>query len=36
MDLNLSKLQRKERTEETVMLWSIGSQRVGHDLVTEQ
>ena len=33
VDMNLSKLQE---TEEPGILQSVGSQRVGHDLVTEQ
>ena len=35
VDMNLSKLWRQWRTEEPGMLHSTGSQRVGHDLVTE-
>ena len=34
MNMNLSKLQ--ERIEEYGVLHSMGSQRVGHDLATEQ
>ena len=33
VDMNMSKLQE---TEEPGILQSVGSQRVGHDLVTEQ
>ena len=36
MGTNLSKLQEKWRTEEPGMLQSMGSQRVGQDLTTEQ
>ena len=37
MDMNLSKLQKiVKETEKAGMLHSMGSQRVGHDLVTEQ
>ena len=36
VDMNLSKLWEQWRTEEPGMLQSMGSQRVGHDLVTEQ
>ena len=36
MDMNLSKLQEIVRTEKPGMLQSVGSQRVEHDLVTEQ
>ena len=37
MDMSLSKLWRMGRTQESgVRPQSMGSQRVGHDLVTEQ
>ena len=36
MDMNLSKLRRQWRTREPGMLQSMRSQRVGHDLATEQ
>ena len=36
MDMNLSKLQETMTDREPGVLQSIGSQRVGHDLVTEQ
>ena len=36
MDMQLSKLQETVRIEETGMLQSMGSQRVGHDLVSEE
>ena len=36
MDMNLSKLRDILRTEEPGMLQSMGLQRVGHYLVTEQ
>ena len=36
VDTNLHKLQRQWRTEEPSMLQSMGSRRVGHDLVTRQ
>ena len=36
VDTNLHKLQRRWRTEEPSMLQSMGSRRVGHDLVTQQ
>ena len=36
MDMNLSKLQEKEKTEEPAMLQSMGSHRDRYDLVTEQ
>ena len=36
VDMNLSKLERFWRTEEPGVLQSMRSQRVGHDLVTEQ
>ena len=38
MDLSLSKLREmvKDRMVKPGMLWSMGSQRVGHDLATEQ
>ena len=36
MDMNLSKLQETMKDREPGVLQSIGSQRVGHDLVTEQ
>ena len=36
MDMNLSKLGKTVRTEECEVLQSMGSQRVGHDLVTVQ
>ena len=35
MDVNLTKLQETVRTRKTGVLQSMGSQRVGHDLVTE-
>ena len=35
MDVNLSKLQETVRTRKIGVLQSMGSQRVGHDLVTE-
>ena len=36
MDMNLSKLQETMKDREPRVLQSIGSQRVGHDLVIEQ
>ena len=36
MDMNLSKLQDIVKDREAGMLQSMGSQRVGHDLVIEQ
>ena len=36
MDMNLSKPQEKEKTEEPGMLQSMGSRRDRYDLVTEQ
>ena len=36
MDMNLSKLWEIVKDREACMLQSMGSQRVGHDLVTEQ
>ena len=36
MDMNLSKLRRQWRTGEPGVLQSMGSQRVGHNLATEQ
>ena len=36
MDMNLSKLQETMKDREPGVLQSIGSQRVGHDLVIEQ
>ena len=36
MDMNLGKLQEMVRDREACVLQSIGSQRVGHDLVTKQ
>ena len=36
MDLNLSKFQDRGKDREPGILHSIGSQRAGHDLVTEQ
>ena len=36
MDMSLSRLQEMVRTGKPGMLQSIGSQRVRHDLVTEQ
>ena len=36
MDMNLSKLQEKWRTEEPGGLQPMGSQTVGHDLATER
>ena len=36
IDMNLSKSGRQWRTEEPGMLQSMGLQRVGHDLMTEQ
>ena len=36
MDMRLSKLEEYWRTEKPGVLQSMGSQRVGHDLVTEQ
>ena len=34
-DMNLSKLQEIVEAEEPDKLWSLGSQRVRHDLATE-
>ena len=36
MDMSLSKVQELVMDREACMLQSMGSQRVGHDLVTEQ
>ena len=36
MDVSLSKLREMVRDREVCMLQSVGSQRVGHDLVAEQ
>ena len=36
MDINLCKLRRYWKTEEPGAMWSMGSQRVRHDLVNEQ
>ena len=36
MDMNLSKLREKWRTEEPGRLQPMGSQTVGHDLATER
>ena len=36
MDMNLSKLRETVRDRRPRMLWFMGSQRVGHDLSTEQ
>ena len=36
MDMNLSKLQETVKNREPVMLQSMGLQRVGYDLGTEQ
>ena len=36
MDRNLSKLQETVKAEKPGVLQSMGSQRAGHDLVTEQ
>ena len=36
MDMNLSKLQKTVKNREPVMLQSMGLQRVGYDLGTEQ
>ena len=36
MDMNLSKLRKTVRDRRPGMLWFMGSQRVGHDLSTEQ
>ena len=36
MDTNLSKPRRYQRTQEPGMFQFMGSQRVGHDLATEQ
>ena len=36
MDMNLSKLQETVKDRKPGVLQSMGSQRVGHDLVTEQ
>ena len=35
-DMNLSKLQEIIEDRGAWMLWSMGSSRVGHDLVSEQ
>ena len=36
MDMSLGKLQELEMDREPGMLQSMGSQRIGHDLATEQ
>ena len=36
MDMNLNKLQEMVKDREAGVLQSMGSQRVGHDLATEQ
>ena len=36
VDMSLSKLREIVKDREACMLQSMGSQRVGHDLVTEQ
>ena len=36
VDMNLSKLWEIVKEGEPGVLWLMGSQRVGHDLVTEQ
>ena len=36
MDMNLRNSGREYRTEESGMLQSMGSQKAGHDLATEQ
>ena len=36
MDMNLNKLQEIVKDKEPGVLQSMGSQRVGHDLATEQ
>jgi len=36
MDMNLSKLREMVRNRRPGVLWFMGSQRVGHDLPTEQ
>ena len=36
VDMNLSKLRETEEEEEPGVLQSMGSQRVGHDVVTEE
>jgi len=36
MDMNLSKLREMVRNRRPGVLWFMGSQRVGHDLLTEQ
>ena len=36
VDMNLSKLWEMLRDRKSVILQSMGSRRVGHDLVTEQ
>ena len=36
MDMNLSKLQEMVKTGKPIMLKSMGSQRVGYHLATEQ
>ena len=36
MDMNLSKFRETVKDGEPGVLWSMGSQRAGHDLVTEQ
>ena len=36
MDMNLSKLQEIVKDKEALQAASMGSQRVGHDLATEQ
>ena len=35
MDMNLSKLREMVRNRRPGVLWFMGSQRVGHDLLTE-
>ena len=36
MDMSFSKLYERVKDRETGMLQSMGSQRIGHDLATEQ
>ena len=36
VDMSLSKLQEMVKDRETGMVQSMGSQRIGHDLATEQ
>ena len=36
MNMNLSKLQETEKDKESGVLQSVGLQRAGHNLVTEQ